>query len=427
VSQTAFFTPTLTYDANDAFLTLTRNLTFFSSVALTSNQHGVGGALDAAGGGALVQAVAFAPSATMQQTLDRLSGEIHGSVQSVLVGDSLYMRQAMLGRLRQASYAGAPGAMAALGFAGPDAVSVAGEAPALAYAGVPYPVKAPPAAPSRGGSDVTYWMQGLGAWGRIDGDGNASAARSNLGGFLTGFDARFGDWGRAGIAGGFTHASVNVDAAASSAGIDTAHLGVYGGTSLGAFNLRSGAAYAWHTIDTTRTIAFPGFFDQATGRYNGGTGQVFGEVGYGLPFGRIAAEPFAGLAYVRVDTSGFNETGGAAALAGGNNADNVLYSSLGLRIATSYMLQNGMALVPRFSAAWQHAFGDVTPSAALAFQSTGTAFTISGVPLARDAALVEAGFNLRVNPQMKLGASYTGELAGHLQDHAVKGTFTWNF
>jgi outer membrane autotransporter protein len=75
----------------------------------------------------------------------------------------------------------------------------------------------------------------------------------------------------------------------------------------------------------------------------------------------------------------------------------------------------------------QHAFGDVTPAAALAFQSTGTAFAISGVPLARDAALVEAGFDLRVTPQMKLGASYTGELAGHLQDHAVKRTFTWNF
>jgi uncharacterized protein with beta-barrel porin domain len=174
VSQTAFFTPALTYDANDAFLTLTRNPTFFSSVALTSNQQGVGGALDAsAGGSALVQALAFQPNATIRRSLDLLSGEIHGSVQSVLIEDSLYMRQAMLGRLRQASYAGAPGAMAALGFAGPDAVNVAGEAPALAYAAVPYPVKAPPASPSRGGSDVTYWMQGLGAWGRIDGDGNA--------------------------------------------------------------------------------------------------------------------------------------------------------------------------------------------------------------------------------------------------------------
>src|SRR5215831_6528026 len=50
----------------------------------------------------------------------------------------------------------------------------------------------------------------------------------------------------------------------------------------------------------------------------------------------------------------------------------------------------GMALIPRVSVAWQHAFGDVTPTAALSFQSIGSGFNILGVPIARDAALVEA-------------------------------------
>jgi hypothetical protein len=50
-----------------------------------------------------------------------------------------------------------------------------------------------------------------------------------------------------------------------------------------------------------------------------------------------------------------------------------------------------MALTPRASVAWQHAFGDVNPAAALAFQSTGAAFSVAGVPVARDAAQVEAG------------------------------------
>ena len=63
----------------------------------------------------------------------------------------------------------------------------------------------------------------------------------------------------------------------------------------------------------------------------------------------------------------------------------------------------------------------------MAFQSIGTCFAISGVPLAHDAALVEAGLDLRLSPRAKLGASYSGELAGHLQDNAVKANFTWNF
>src|SRR5262249_31738049 len=38
--------------------------------------------------------------------------------------------------------------------------------------------------------------------------------------------------------------------------------------------------------------------------------------------------------------------------------------------------QNGMALIPRASVAWQHAFGDMTPTAALSFQSIGSGFNI---------------------------------------------------
>ena len=76
---------------------------------------------------------------------------------------------------------------------------------------------------------------------------------------------------------------------------------------------------------------------------------------------------------------------------------------------------------------WQHAFGDINPTAAVAFQSTGTAFSVAGVPIARDAALVEGGLDLRFNRTMKVGITYTGELAAHAHTHGVKGGFTWNF
>jgi subtilase-type serine protease len=90
-------------------------------------------------------------------------------------------------------------------------------------------------------------------------------------------------------------------------------------------------------------------------------------------------------------------------------------------------LANGTALVPRISAQWQYAFGDVTPAAGLAFQGTGAAFSVAGVPIARNTALIETGFDWRFSPQAKLGAFYQGELASHAQAHAFKGTFTWDF
>ena len=77
-------------------------------------------------------------------------------------------------------------------------------------------------------------------------------------------------------------------------------------------------------------------------------------------------------------------------------------------MATFMPLANGTVLVPRATLAWQYAFGDVTPTAGLAFQGTGTAFTVAGVPIARNSALVEGGFDWRFSPAAKLGVSLSG-------------------
>ena len=67
------------------------------------------------------------------------------------------------------------------------------------------------------------------------------------------------------------------------------------------------------------------------------------------------------------------------------------------------------------------------PTSALSFLGTASAFSVAGVPLARDAAIVEAGFDWQLRPNAKIGVSYFGELAGHVTDHAVKGRFSLNF
>ena len=433
-SNLAFLTPTLSYDPNDVFLTLNRNDITFSSVAQTPNQRSVAGALDRSPlFSPLVQAVINLTGASALQAFDALSGEVHGSVQSTIVDDSRYFRQAVLGRLRQAPYAGDTGAMAALGSGGPM-LAYGASVPATDYSTMAYadarrpnfPIKAPPLAAPAQTADFTYWAQGVGAWGKINNDGNAADVSRNLGGFFTGFDRRFGDW-RAGLAGGYTNSSVSVNARASSANIDTGYLAAYAGTNYGPWNVRSGAAFAWNSISTSRSINFPGFAEQATTRYGAGETQVFGELGYGVSFGQIAVEPFAGLAWVHLSANSFTETGGIGALNGSGNRSDVGYSTLGMRAASYYLLQNGMAFIPRASVAWQHAFGTVDPTAALEFVSTGAAFGIAGVPLARDAALVEAGADLQITSQAKIGLSYAGQLAHSIQDHSVKGNFTWRF
>ena len=441
----AFLTPTLTTGANDVFLTLACNATVcssggggtgggggggggtvnpgfgFAAVAQTRNENAVAGALD--GGpvsnrlviGLLNQTIAGA-----RQAFDALSGEIFGSVQNIQAGQSQFTRDAMLGRMRQASYADAPAELGALSFGGPQ----------LAYAGddayaADFPAKAPAARePSRG---LTFWALGLGGSGHADSDGNAASLRSRFGGFLSGADARFGDTWRAGLVAGYTRTDLNVDARASSAGVDSVQFGGYAGGRVGAFNVRGGASLTYDSIDTSRGVFFPGFSDQTHAHFHGNVGQVFGEVGYGMALGQVAVEPLAGLAYVHVHDGSFAESGGAAALSASASNENLGHSSLGMRFASAVPLANGTVLVPRGTVQWQHAFGDVTPVTGLAFQGTGATFTTAGIPIARDAALVEAGFDWRFSPQAKLGAFYQGELAAHAQTHAFKGGFTWDF
>jgi outer membrane autotransporter protein len=434
-SNMAFLMPSLSYDADDVFLNLTR--ASFSSVAQTFNQRAVAGALDAGPFGALGQAILPLSVPQALQAFDALSGEIHGSLQTSLIDDSRYIRNAILGRLRTAGYAGAGGGMAPLAFGGPEMTTngaqaaIAEAAPDTQASAYGMVTKAPVyKAPPSYDPDLTFWAQGYGAWGRYDGDGNAARMDRSAGGAFVGVDRRFGDIWRLGFAAGYSRSDISVDARASSADVDTFHAAVYAGAAVGPWSLRTGAAFAWHDIDTSRAIVFPGFFDTAQASYHGSTSQVFGEVGYGMAFGQVAVEPFAGMAYVHLETNGFSEIGGiggSAALTGSGNSEDVGFSSLGVRFATSVMLGNGMMVIPRASVAWQHAFGDVTPSAVLAFESTGVAFDIHGVPLARDSALVEAGFDVKIAPKITLGIAYTGELASAVQDHAVKGKFTWAF
>jgi subtilase-type serine protease len=423
--------PLLSYVGNDVLLTLDPTLLAPLLAGGTANQRSVAAAIDnAIGGGNPMSgfdALFALSSPALNGALDQLSGEVHPSTAGALMDESLYMRGAVLGRLRQASYGGDMGAMAALKLGGPRAAFQDEELEsALAFAKSPIVTKAPMKAPAPS-HDTVFWAQGFGAWGKFNGDGNAATVRRDLAGFVTGVDTRVGSYGRLGVAAGYTGSKNALDGRGSSR-VDTGHIAGYGGWSFGAVNLRAGGAYAFHTIDTDRTVAFLGFADRLIARYDGSTGQVFGELGYGFALGNLALEPFAGAAWVRVATDAAAERGGLAALNVAGTTFETGYTTLGVRAAGMIPVAHDMMLIPRATLAWQHAFNDVTPSAVLAFQAAPTSsFVISGVPIARDALLAEAGLDLAIGRNATIGVSYTGQIASNVEDHAAKGKFSWRF
>ena len=86
-----------------------------------------------------------------------------------------------------------------------------------------------------------------------------------------------------------------------------------------------------------------------------------------------------------------------------------------------------IVVTPNFSAAWQHAFGDITPEASLLFITTGAPFDVAGVPIAEDSLLIEAGLDFAVSSTATAGVSYVGQFADGAQENALKGRVAWRF
>ncbi len=405
VETLPFIDLALTYDPNTVSLLVTRNAVTFCSLAGSANQCAVANSAETLGAGTpLYDIIASLPdTAAARQAFNALSGEIHASTRSALIEDSHYLRDAVVTRTRLSGIA----------------ISAAPQFAALAQA-------TDQRQRPQDGTAVTAWFQGFGAIARTSSDGNAATAKRTTGGFFIGADTRIGDTWTIGLATGYSRSTVDVDGRSSRATIDSYHLALYGGAQFGPIGVRLGASHTWHSIDSSRSITFPGLADAARADYKARTTQLFGDVGYTLALGDVALEPFANLAWVHLSTNRFGERGGIAALRTRGGSDSNLFSTLGIRAAAQVWNDDNKTLTLRGTLGWRHAFGDVTPAARLAFAG-GTSFGVEGVPIARNAVVVEAGFDLKVGKSFTVGAGYSGVLASGARDHAFKGNLTYRF
>ena len=417
IADFPFLNFVLSNDGFNAYLTTSRGAGAFAELATTRNEKAVANALDTAGPGSpLWQQVVGASEAQARAAFTSLgSASIHANATGVLSAQSQHLRDAVTDRLRQDFAYGTSLAPAsnALAYA-PDARNAfAADRNALFY-------KVPPVVAPVPAQVYAVWAQALGSWGSLKGDGNAARTDQSLGGVLSGLDVTFNGQWRVGLAGGYSQSIFRSPDIAASGASNNYHIALYGGGQVGAWGLRGGASFSTSDITTSRQAGAVNLRGPQNGDYSAKTTQVFGEVGYNTKFGAVALEPFANIAYVLVD-GGINETG-VVAVTGSSKLDTT-YTTLGLRGATALT----SALTARGTLGWRHAFGDVTPVAALAFQSGGSAFALAGSPIARDALVAEAGLDFAVAANASLGVSWTGQFADKAYDNTVKGNFTWRF
>jgi len=401
-----FLSPKLGYTATQVYTEAMRNSVSFASVAQSGNQRAIGANLDgaAAWSPALAAALQLESAPAARAAFDSLSGEVHASAKTALIEDSRFVREAALERLR-----------ASAGTAG------ASTAPVKINDGAG---QSHMAAPTTG--ETVFWSQALHSTGRARGDGNAARLDRSVDGLLMGGDARVGDNGRLGVTGGYSRSKFDVDARSSSGDATSYHLGLYGGTTLGAWALRAGAAYARHDVDTTRQARVAGLADSLKSHHDASSTQVFGEVGYSLAAGDVALEPFANLAHVTLHTDAFSERGTWAALQVRSGSANVGLSTLGLRASTAVRLGNVDATL-KGMVGWRRAYGDLTPFTSVALPGATGFSDIAGVAVAKNAAVLQLGLDFAFSPRATFGVSYGGQFGGKARDQSVKANLNVSF
>ncbi len=375
----AFLDAALGYGAKDVTLTLTRNASSFASVGRTPNQTAVANGISSlTAGNAVYNAVVGLSADGARTAFDRLSGEIHASVNGQLLEDSTLARDAAATRMRAH-----------------DRITGA-------------------------------WGHAFGNWEHSSGDGNASGLDRLVGGALFGADTTVSAGWRAGVLAGYGNTSFSADTVASEADTSSYILGAYGDRQFGPVAVRLGTSYALHEVSTRRTAKAGGFSDRLKAHYFAGTAQAFGEIGYRLetPLGQL--EPFAGLSLVHQHGSGFHETGGAAALAASATSHTLGVTTLGVRGTHEFAARDGMTAALTGGLEWRHVIGDAAAESRMRFAGSD-AFTISGIPVERDAFRLEAGLNLASSKGITLDVGYQGALGSHVQGHGASARFSAKF
>ena len=139
----------------------------------------------------------------------------------------------------------------------------------------------------------------------------------------------------------------------------------------------------------------------------------------------LTLEPYAGLIWSDQRIRGFSESGGYAALSGQSQRNALTTTTLGLRGRQDIMLGSISAAL-RAGLGWRHTFGDVQPSTTMAFAG-GDSFSVTGAPIARNAALVELGLDGNLSRSTTLAVGYSGQFGSGNRDQTASMTLRWKF
>ncbi|WP_421995168.1 beta strand repeat-containing protein [Reyranella sp.] len=414
-SNFAFLTPSLSYDANNVFLTLALQGNAFSGFGgNTVNQRNVGYALDQS------YANATGDFATVVGALASLSTQQAGPALNTISGQP-YADFGTFNVAANALFMNAVGQQMALARGGAGS----GQRQALA--------EACDVAACDGTSPFSVWGSALGGLGAVQGDGNASTFTYNVGGTAAGIDYRLSPSLLVGLGAGYASGTQWVDSFQGKGWSNGVSVAAYASLVQGGAYLDALAGYAYANNQLQRQIAIPGL-QPRTASGSTGANQFLGQAEAGYAFGLYAPAQATVTPFVRFQASSINQAAftewGADSLnlSVAQQTTTSLRTVLGADLAGSVGLGGDRRLEFGLRLGWLHEYADTTRPMTAAFAGApGNGFTVYGATPQRDSAVIGLQAQTLVADGARLYVRYDGELGGGSDNHAFTAglRLTW--
>jgi outer membrane autotransporter protein len=411
----------------------------FASFGRTSNQVGVGQALDAIRANAtgasqtLINQLSLQNAAGIQSGLQQLNGELIGSLETAKIQSSdLFLRSTTLHLQQLTAY---PIGSGPVSFGSSQIASMASPNDPADIVRTNYAPEREPTVsdstsifcPADQQARVVGWLQGLGAAGQLSSDGNAAGLDYSIGGTAFGVDL-VGDDAVLGIAGGYGHTYVGQYSNLGNGQIDTLHVDVYALKRLEHVYMLGLAGYANDDFSTRRYINIGDISTTARGSYMGNEFVSYLESGINVPVGAWTLQPLAGLRYLLLGQNAFTEYNAAGAdLSFGSQTYDSLRYSVGVRLTRVYD-QSAGNWSPYLEARWTHeVLNDDRLVDAQFAGITGGSFVSAGNMLGRDFGEFGVGLLGNLSRRVQLYVGYDAQVSTRQSAHGGTAGFQVNW
>ncbi len=408
-SALPFLQPSLSYDANNVYLSL--QIGGFARGALTPNQAAVGAVLDATVATAtgdyatVIGALASLTAQQGQAAMNSISGQNYSGFSSSMVqGIQLFL----------SNFAGQAGGSGSL--VGSTRVALAEACDVACDSTVP--------------ALWSAWGGALGGLGTMSGSGaNAGTLTYSAGGFAGGLDRLVAPGLRVGVTAGYQNANQWVGGFSGQGNSNSFQAGLYANFIQEKVYADAIAGYAYSANQMWRSIAIPGLAPR-TAIGNTGANQFYGQVetGYRVDLGGLAdayVTPFARLQAYTGTQNAFTETGaGSLNLSVAQQTTNSLRSVLGAQLGGSMDLGWRDRLAMKVRLGWSHEYADTSRPVTASFAGAPVApFTTYGVAPQRDGVVLGLAANTAIADATSIYLRYEGEVSGQDNAHAFTAGF----